>query len=513
MVAILGLIVLGAIVNSEVFFRPRNMVGLLRNAATVAIIGYGMSMLMTSGEFDLSVGSLSAVAAGLVAVMISGGYTPAFAILVALTVALIFGLTQGIIITKIGLPSLIITIGSLTLLRGVHFIITGNQSQGISTGEGISLIRVLGGVFTVPGLGIGFPMQIAWLLLIGAALHYTLFHTQFGYHTRFTGENAKSAKFMKIPVDEVKTLNFGLIAVLAAFAGIGQAVWAGSVSPGTGSGLELIVIAAVVIGGTDLFGGEGTIVGVVLGAMVFSLTQNILVLAGLGARMFSVFTGIFIIAAVFIESVATASFRQIAVDYVNRVRKIALTPWSYFGTEKLSVGSKKGADTPDIDEPILFLSLNWLAASFIAVIVINLGNLLLPLDFSLFVISPGAGSLATIPLVLFMLTIFLFLLTVVGMNAGSRVTDSNLRMFNIIPIVAYSFLPFLLLFIPVALIGFSFIIPVTLIGVLVVAVPTLLLLFVGTKETLSASSGEALTIVGTACVLLAITMTYIMVSL
>lgn len=513
-VAILGLIVLGGIVNSEVFFRPRNFIGLLRNAATVSIIGYGMSMLMTSGEFDLSVGSLSAVAAGLVAVMISSGYSPAFAIFLALSVALIYGLTQGIIITKIGLPSLIITIGSLTLLRGVHFIITGNQSQGLRADEGFNLISILGGVFTIPGLGIDFPMQIAWLLLLGVTLHYVLFHTRFGYHTRFTGASTKSAEYMKIPVDEVKILNFALVAVLAAFAGIGQAVWAGSVSPGTGSGLELIVIAAVVIGGTDLFGGEGTIAGVVLGALVFSLTQNILVLAGLGARMFSVFTGVFIIGAVFIEQVATASFREILVeDYLKKVRRISLSPQSFFGTQKLAIGPASRENTLDIDEPIQFLVLNWLAASLVAVVVINAAHALTPLDFSLFIIKPGIGSLVTIPLVLFMTMTFLFLLTVAGASLGSRFTDRSMGMFDAVPIVSYSFLPFLLLFIPLALVGFEFLVPLIAVGALLVAVPVLLLLFVGAKEALSADLRGSIAVVGVAGVLLVVVAMYIALSL
>jgi hypothetical protein len=319
---------------------------------------------------------------------------------------------------------------------------------------------------------------------------------------------------MKIPVDEVKILNFGLIALLAAFAGIGQATWAGSVSPGTGSGLELIIIAAVVIGGTDLFGGEGTIVGVVLGALVFSLTQNILVLAGLGSQLFSVFTGVFIIGAVFIESAAKASFREILIeDYLQKAREITLSPRSFFGSQKLEINAGSQENTLNLDEPITFLVLNWVIASLLAVIVVNVASVLIPLDFSLFIITPGIASLVTMPLVLFMTTAFVFLLIVVGASAGSQVTDRSAGMFDVAPIVAYSLFPFLLLFIPVALFGFSFLVPLIAVGTLLVAVPTLLLLFVGMRETLSADFSEGLIIVGAAGVLLAAVAVYFAASL
>jgi hypothetical protein len=365
------------------------------------------------------------------------------------------------------------------------------------------LLDILGGVYAIPGTAIDFPMQILWLGVLGAALHYTLFHTRFGYHSRFTGASAKSAKYMKIAVDEVKIVNFGLVALLAAFGGIGQAVWAGSVSPGTGSGLELVVIAAVVIGGTDLFGGEGTIVGVVLGALVFSLTQNILVLAGLGAQMFSVFTGIFIIAAVLIEQVAKASFRDIATSYAANTRSIATSPATFFATYEALYRPEDQSTMPETDRPFRFLFLTWAIASLFTIATVNIVDSLLPLDFSLFIINPGLASFVTVPLILFLLIAFLFLLTTLGMTLGSKLTDEPVGIFSALPLVAYSFLPALLLFIPVLLIGFSFLVPLIAVGILLVLVPVFALLLIGTKNSLETSIGSAATVVGTTFVVVA----------
>ena len=134
-VALVAMLILGIVVNAENFLTLNNLVRVLRGAAVVAMIGYGMSLLMIAGEFDLSVGSLVGITAGLGAVRISGGSSPVFTIVLTLTLAILYGVSQGFLVTKFGLPSLIVTIGTLTLLRGAHFLLLGGQAVTVSSAE------------------------------------------------------------------------------------------------------------------------------------------------------------------------------------------------------------------------------------------------------------------------------------------------------------------------------------------------------------------------------------------
>ncbi|MGB9955151.1 ABC transporter permease subunit (plasmid) [Haloferax prahovense] len=495
--AVFVLVVLGSFIRSDVFLSIDNLLGIVRNTAITAIIGYGMTMLMVSGEFDLSVGSLMAVCGALVATLYTGGYPIVFVVLLVLLFAALYGLFQGLMITKLGLPSLIVTIGTLTLLRGVNLVILRGQTATIPDDIYPTLLFAIGGVVDL-GLNSGlvdrFPLQIVWTVVFLILGYYVLNKTAFGYRSMFTGGNQESARRTGIKTDHVKIINFMLVALLAAFAGMGQLAFTQAVSPSTGSGVELIVIASVVIGGTNLFGGKGSMPGTFLGALVFALTQNILVLAGLGVRLFQVFTGIFIIAAVLIEVLSRdLRIEYFTDEYFSPLRSIATDTRSFFEYVR--------SDVQGIDEPLIFAAVGALIWAVVTLVVMGAVDAIFGWDFSFIIVTPGVASIGTLPLMALMITAGLLLLTGVFLHASLKVIGTRRDFDTTLQGVIYSFAPAVLLFVPVLLMGWNFVLPVILGAVAIIALPILYLLYVSTQVLHEINGREAALAVGATVVL------------
>jgi len=334
LVGLISIILIGAVIDPSQFLTLDTFSRILRSSAPVALVGFGVGLLMVTAEFDLSVGSMFGVAGAITGVIMSqiGANTP-FAVLVALIFALVFGITQGLLVTKLNLPSLIVTIGTLTVLRGIHRILLDGTTNTVDPG----LLEVFGGELTLGMLPFfetgfqityqvplihnsqqtwsGISVMVFWMLLFLVLFHYLLFYTRFGHHLRATGDNVESVGTTGIDPEILKLAAFGICGMMAAFAGIAQFGRTGSVTPGTGSGLELTAIAAVVLGGTKLTGGKGSMLGVVLGALVLSTANTVLFLAGLGVSGWQgIITGGFIIAAIGIDVV----FQGFSVDLLHR---------------------------------------------------------------------------------------------------------------------------------------------------------------------------------------------------
>lgn len=509
--AIIGLLAVGTIVRADVFLTLGNFVGVLRNAAVVALIGYGMTLLITAGEFDLSVGSVMAISAGITAVLLLDGYAIWFAFLVVVLLAVLFGIFQGILVTKFGLPSLIVTIGTLTLLRGGHLFILGNVTQSIPSDQHPMALFALGGtislpfpvvvpftdveLFTVPAINYAIPfvheatqtfntipLQIFWVVLLGVLFHYVLFYTAFGYRARATGGKLMAADYTGINTDQVKIAGFVIVALMAAFAGIGQLAFTGNVSPLTGDGQELIVIAAVVIGGTDLFGGEGSIAGTVLGALVFAFTQNILVLAGLGTQLFSIFTGLFIIFAVAVDAITRRSWGEAThEEYVGPIQELIDSPAGYFRVVKEHVQGT--------DRPLAFLGVTtaiWVLPILVVAVLSFLtnpltGEPLVGIDFSLFFIGSNPGAIAVVPLFGYLLAGCIAILGVTFVHPFVRAMGGTGGIDETVQAVLYAMAPTALLFVPMLLLALDFIAPVVLGAAAIVFAAALWLLVVGLR--------------------------------
>lgn len=495
--AVVVLVMLGSFVRADIFLSTDNILGIVRNTAVTAIIGYGMTLLMVSGEFDLSVGALMGVSGALVATMYTGGLPITFVVPLVLFFAAIYGLFQGLLITKLGLPSLIVTIGTLTLLRGTNLVILGGATESIASSNIPPLLFSIGGVleFGQPILGIErFPIQIIWTLLFLGIGTYILNKTAFGYRAKFTGGNQESAERTGIKTEQVKIINFMIVALLAAFAGMGQLAFTNAVSPSTGQGVELIVIASVVIGGTNLFGGEGSMAGTFLGALVFALTQNILVLAGLGVRLFQVFTGIFIILAVLIEVLS----RDLRIEYLTDGY---ITPFRQIVTDTDSFFEYVRSDVQGIDKPLVFAAVGTLIWAGIALVLLTVVNAVVGFDFSFVIVNTGVAAIGTMPLMALMITAGSLLLTAIFLHAAAKALGTHRDFDTTLQSVTYSFAPSVLLFVPVLLFGWHYIMPVVLAATLVIAVPTLYLLYKSTRILHEFDRRTALTAVAVTVVL------------
>lgn len=531
-VAIFGLLVVGSLVRADVFLTLGNLTGVLRNAAVTTIIGYGMAILITSGEFDLSVGSVMAMSAGLTAVMLLDGFSIWFVFFTVVVLAVLFGVIQGLLVTKLGLPSLIVTIGTLTLLRGGHLALLGNVTQTVPDDQTPLALNALGGtlslpfpvyvpftdaqLFTLPAITYSIPyvhdsvqtfdripLQIFWVVVLGVVFHYVLFYTGFGYRARATGGDIRAAQYTGIKTAHVKIVGFVLVALLAAFAGIGQLAFTGNISPLTGDGRELVVIAAVVIGGTDLFGGEGTIVGTVLGALVFAFTQNILVLAGFGTQLFSIFTGLFIIFAVAVDAITRrARYEELVEQYLDPVRRLARSPSDHY--DYVSEYST------DIERPVTFVSLTtvaWLAPLFLVVV---LGVVeALPFPFELFIVEGNVGGFGMLPLFGMVVVGAVTLLSIAFVHPLAIAAGATGDIDETVQAVGYAYAPLGFLFVPLALLGFRFVSLLVLGTALPIFAAAAFLLVVGLQVLHDLDRLEAIGVVAGTGVLWTITLLWV----
>lgn len=297
-IALYGII---AVTRPDIFFSWQDISGvtfrLFRTASIYVIVGIGMSFLIISGEFDLSVGSMFAVG-GLTFALLMQNYqlTGLASMVLVLSLAAGVGLTNGVIVTKVGVPSLIATIGMLSVLRGVALAIT-DGSWGVPQNDAI--VGLLGGRMEI--LGITVAHQVIWAALLVLVFGFVLQKTRFGYHVFAVGDDQDAAEKTGIDADMVKIRNFVIVAMLAALAGMINISYYGSMFASSGQTYELLIIAAVVIGGTNLFGGEGSLSGMVIGALVIAIIPQVLVLNGMSVDIQELLTGVIIIAAVVLD--------------------------------------------------------------------------------------------------------------------------------------------------------------------------------------------------------------------
>lgn len=283
---------------AEGFLTVVNLLDVARVMAYVAIVGVGMTFLFIAGELDLSVGAVYGLSSIVVAWLVSSrGFDLWAAVSVVLVLGIIIGLVNGAVTTIIGVPSFIVTIGMLSAVRGAALVLSGAFPIALPFTMHSSFFSIAGGTVGV------MPAQVLWMvgvLLAGAVI---LRFTVFGYHVYATGGNQRAASQSGINTVGVKVSCFVLTGVLAALVGALQVGWLHSASPSTGTGFELQVIGAVIIGGTALFGGEGSVVGTLIGAWILAMLADGLILLGLSTDAFLIFTGLIIVLAAVLDVV------------------------------------------------------------------------------------------------------------------------------------------------------------------------------------------------------------------
>ncbi|WP_440709542.1 ABC transporter permease [Herbiconiux sp. YIM B11900] len=292
--ALVLLFVLGVILSPS-FVQPGNLLSVGQQVAQIGIMAIGATFVIINGEIDLSVGSIYALSAITTGMAISAGTPWPLAILIGVVVGALAGLLNGLAVVLLGVPSFIVTLGSLSVFRGIALL--------ISDGAPISLSSDQPGVaeFTLLGQGRLFgvvPMQLIIFIAIAAIGIVLLSRSRLGFNTYAVGGNQESARLVGIHVKRVKLSAFVLSGVTAGIAGVLGLSFLSYVQGVTGTGLELTVISAVIIGGAALFGGSGTMWGTIIGVVFIGLLQNILNINGISSFWQTVVTGLVIVAAV-----------------------------------------------------------------------------------------------------------------------------------------------------------------------------------------------------------------------
>ncbi len=286
---ILVLVVISTIIWQGKFANFDNLSLVLLNLSIDAIVAVGMMILLISGSFDLSVGSVVAFAGGMAAYLMYywGVFVPV-AIVVALLACLLVGLVNGVLVAYVGINPLIQTLAMMGIVRGLALMVSGSGIQNLpDTFNAIGQSHFLG--FQTP----------VWIMLIVVAIFsFLVRRTIFFRKYYYIGGNEQAAALSGIQVKHMKVYSFVLVACLSGLAGIVLSARLGAAMPTAGQGMELRVITAVILGGASLLGGQGKIMGALLGTVFMGLVANIMILARVSGYWQQIILGIILILAV-----------------------------------------------------------------------------------------------------------------------------------------------------------------------------------------------------------------------
>jgi len=278
------------------FLSWSNILTVLRQTSINAVIATGMTFAILIGGIDLSVGSVLGLCGAIAATMVSSGMNVVLAVLTALLLGTAIGYLNGTLITTGGLQPFIATLGTVTLLRGAILVFT--QGRPISTGNipSSEYFSEIGTGFLGP-----IPIPVYIMVLVFIVAYYILNHTRIGRYIYATGSNEEATMYSGIKTARVKRFVYAVSGMMAALAGILLTARLGSAQPTSGAGYELDAIAAVVLGGTSMVGGIGTIGGTAIGALIIGVLNNALNLMKVSSYYQDVAKGIVILIAVLLD--------------------------------------------------------------------------------------------------------------------------------------------------------------------------------------------------------------------
>ena len=294
--ALMVLIVLLAALVPETFLTAQNFINVSRQASYVGIMAVGMVFVIAMGDIDLSVGSIWMFSSVLMAIALRDGYAIWIAVAVCIVAATSCGLLNGALSVALGIPTIIVTLGTLSLYRGLGLVVT-EASPVSGYGHDTWFFAWIGGRDPVFGVWIS-----VWVMAVVAVFGWLLFNrTPFGRRVQAIGSNVQAARFSGIRIDRTRLLVMTLMGFIVGIAAVVALAFNRNGSPTVGVGTELSVIAATIIGGTALTGGSGSVLGAVLGALIIALIQNGLALLAVPPAWSVAVTGIVIIVAVTLD--------------------------------------------------------------------------------------------------------------------------------------------------------------------------------------------------------------------
>jgi ribose transport system permease protein len=277
---------------SPYFFSSSNLLAVLLSLSLEAIMGVGMVNLMVSGGFDMSIGSVVALTGGVAAELIKVGAPVLVAVLAGLVVGGLVGSFNGFAIAKLGITPFVTTLATQSMCRGLVLVFMNGKNVG-SLPESFNWI----GQFKLGQV----QLPVIYALVVVIIGHFLLSKSRFFRQNYYIGGNFKAAKLSGIHTDRMQIVNYMIMGLLAAFAGIVLTARLGSASTTAGTGVELKVITAVIIGGASMSGGEGTVIGAFLGCVLMSLIANAMTLLDVSVYWQTFVTGFTLLAAVLID--------------------------------------------------------------------------------------------------------------------------------------------------------------------------------------------------------------------
>ncbi|MEP6478406.1 MAG: ABC transporter permease [Rhodoglobus sp.] len=296
--AVIGALILVIVVASfsvRAFAKPITMTYLFLDIAPILLIALPMTLIIITGEIDLSVASIVGLSSVTLGVLHQGGMPIEVAGAIALVVGLVAGAINGFLITVVGLPSLAVTIGTLALYRGLAVGLLGTKAVTEFTEFWTDLAKS-----KIPGTAI--PSVVILIVVIAIIFAVLLHFTAFGRGIYAIGLSPETARFSGVRVERTKFILFMLSGVVSALAGIYYTLRFGSARGDNATGLELSVIAAVLLGGVSIFGGRGALHGVIAGVLLIGTLASALRLANVTSDVINIITGTLLVASVVITS-------------------------------------------------------------------------------------------------------------------------------------------------------------------------------------------------------------------
>lgn len=291
---LVALLLLGVLFSllSDNFFSTRNLSNVLLQMTVIAILAFGMTFVLMLGEIDLSVGSIAALAGVTLGVTLRAGAPWPVAILATLVVGAICGFINGSVSAYLGIPTFIVTVATMGIFRGVGYAMTDSKPVPV-TNEAV----IAAGNDAI----LGVPMPVLIMVIVLIALSILLSRTKYGRQMMLTGGNRTAARFAGVRTQRLQVSVFVVMGLAAALSGILLTSRLYSAQPNAAEGYELDAIAAAVLGGTSLTGGQGTVVGTFIGALIIAVVNNGMNLLGLEYYFQDIVKGLIIIVAVFID--------------------------------------------------------------------------------------------------------------------------------------------------------------------------------------------------------------------
>ncbi len=297
--AMLSLVVLFSIL-SPYFFDLDNLINILRQVSLLGIIALGMTLVIVCGEIDLSVGSIYGASAIFTGVLLASKVPLPLSIGLGLASGAGFGFLNGVLITYARIPALIVTLGMMNAARGLALIVSQGHVVNLSartvTPGALSLLQYLG-----QGKILDIPVMSVVFVVLALLVYLLYSRTILGFRMRAVGGSKNAARASGINEKHIKVVAFVLLGLLSAVAGLLNISFLGNVQGTTGQGMELNSIAAVIIGGTSLAGGQGTVIGTIIGVLIMGVLNNGIILLGISPFWQMTIIGVVIVVAVALD--------------------------------------------------------------------------------------------------------------------------------------------------------------------------------------------------------------------